>query len=265
MTQIADIVPEMVGVPAGRFLMGSPDDELGRLAVEGPQHWVTIAKPLEVSKFAVTVAEFEAFAAASGNPVSDICQLWDGSAWLQAPGSFRAPGFAQTARHPAVCVSWHDAKNYVAWLRSVTGQPFRLLTEAEWEFAARAGTASAYWWGASVVPEQANFCARTSRADGEPRSVSPMQTVSVDCYARNAWGLSQVHGNVWEWVEDCYVDNYADASCDGSARNGSIASRRVLRGGGWANGPNGVRAARRHAAPPDFRRSDIGFRIASSY
>ena len=258
----------MVRVPAGRFLMGSPDDEPGRLDVEGPQRWVSIATAFDVSKFAITLEQFEAFVRLSGYLYSPMCQLWDGTAWHETRGSYRDPGFAQTRLHPAVCVSWTDAQAYVAWLRDVTGRAFRLLAEAEWEYAARAGSSAAYWWGPSITPDDANANASKFLESAGARHTPLLQTAAVDRYAPNPWGLYQMHGNTWEWVEDCYAANYVDAPSDSSARTKPESCpkscKRVLRGGGWMNGPHGVRCARRHAAHRDFRRSDVGFRIAAS-
>ena len=250
--------PAMVALPAGKFLMGSPSDEAGRLAVEGPQHLVTIEKPFAIGKFAVTVDQFGAFVAETAYPVGATCKQWNGVKWQEEPGSFRKPGFRQAGDHPAVCVSWEDAQSYVGWLSSKTSQQFRLLTEAEWEYAARAGTESPYWWGASISAHQANYDACASAGlDGDNHSWR--QTMTASSFEPNPWGLYQMHGNVWEWVEDRWRCDYGG---DITHREGSTVCKRVLRGGSWKNGPRGLRSARRHAAEPGFRRSDVGFRVA---
>ena len=257
-----DPVPKMAVVPAGTFLLGSPDDERGRLPVEGPQQPIAIERPFGVGRFAVTVDQLAAFAADAGHPAGAICSQWDGAGWQDRPGSFRSPGFAQGGDHPAVCVSWKDATAYVAWLTARTGRRFRLLTEAEWEYAARAGTTTPYWWGTSLAPDQANCRPDSTSGSGDACRVWRQQTVPVASFAPNPWGLYQVHGNIWEWVEDCWQPSHAGAAPDGGARPGTVDCKRVVRGGSWLNYARGLRSARRHAAPPDLRRSDIGFRIA---
>jgi formylglycine-generating enzyme required for sulfatase activity len=137
-----------------------------------------------------------------------------------------SPGFAQSGKHPAVCVSWADAQGYAAWLSFRSGRRFRLLTEAEWEYAARAGSVTRYWWGESITPDQANY----KIGDG----AAGRRTVPVDCFDPNPWGLYQMHGNVWEWVEDCWSQNYAGASKNGEPRAGEWDCKRVVRGGGMA-------------------------------
>jgi formylglycine-generating enzyme required for sulfatase activity len=235
--------------------MGSPENETGRLDVEGPQHTVFIAAPFALAKFAVTVEEFAAFTASSGYSPGSWCKIWDGNAWNENCGSFSNPGFAQTGDHPAVCVSWDDARAYAAWLSGITGETYRLPTEAEWEYAARAGTVTAYWWGASASPRHANWNHRSDHC----------RTVPVASFEPNPWGLYQMAGNIWEWVEDVYAPDYSAASHCGAAHEAAQESAlRVLRGGSWLNGPRGIRSARRHAARPDYRRGDIGFRLAKT-
>ena len=247
----------MVRLQAGSFLMGSPDGEAGR-PDEGPQHIVRIEAPFAMGRFPVTVAQFAAFVNDSGYRATATCRQWDGVAFHEKPGSFLAPGFEQTGDHPAVCVNWDDAHAYAAWLSVMTGQIYRLPTEAEWEYAARAGTATPYWWGGEATPDRANYKAAGNDADHGAWRPS---TVPVTRFEANPWGLVQMHGNVWEWVEDCWRPSY-DA---GDAAGGhQLCERRTLRGGSWLNGPRGIRSARRHAARPDFRRSDIGFRVAAS-
>jgi formylglycine-generating enzyme required for sulfatase activity len=256
--------PEMVRVTAGDFVMGSPGEEGGRLPVEGPQHRVSIAKAFALGKFAVTVDEFAAFVTISGYPGGTTCRQWTGTDFDERPGSFLAPGFVQHGRHPAVCVSWNDARAYAAWLSEATGRLFRLPSEAEWEYSARAGTTTPYPWGLFLAPDRANYnFAKT--APGVHSDAWLPATVSVDSFAANRWGLHQMHGNVWEWVDDAWAASYESAPDDGSARPAlRDGDARVLRGGSWLNGPHGLRSARRHAAPCDFRRSDTGFRLAET-
>jgi formylglycine-generating enzyme required for sulfatase activity len=257
-------LPRMVRVPAGEFVMGSPIGEAGRLDVEGPQHTVKFAAAFEAGAYAVTVDEFADFAAATGHPVTGTCQSRRGHEWQISESSFRDPGFEQTGVHPVVCVSWDDAQAFIRWLSAMTVSDYRLLTEAEWEYCARAGTTTRYSWGDCIVPRQANY--RLPAPLGQPTGANAQQhcTAPVTSFAPNPWGLFQMHGNVWEWVEDCYVADYFGAPTDGTPRPLEGRDLRVLRGGSWNNGPNGVRSARRHAARADFRRTDVGFRLARS-
>jgi formylglycine-generating enzyme required for sulfatase activity len=257
--------PETVRLSPGTFLMGSPEGESDRLAVEGPQHLVAIAKAFAVGKFAVTVEQFATFIADSGHPVSATCKQWNGTDWQEQAGSFRSPGFAQTGNHPAVCVSWEDAQAYACWLSARTGHHYRLLTEAEWEYAARSATVTPFWWGTSITPDQANYNAGTIYGPNGRSGDWRQHTVPVDSFKPNPWGLHQMNGNIWEWVEDCWSRGYHHAPTDGSARQAATrCEQRVLRGGSWLNGGRGLRCARRHAAHPQLRRSDVGFRIAKT-
>jgi formylglycine-generating enzyme required for sulfatase activity len=149
-----------------------------------------------------------------------------------------------------VGVSWDDAKAYVEWLGKETGQPYRLLSEAEWEYACRAGKTTRYWWGDALpTPEQANF----GRKKGG--------TTAVDTYPANPWGLRDMHGNVWEWVEDCWNESYAGAPKDGVAWTTGDCGRRVLRGGSWRNLPQHLRSANRDRYRAGIRSSNTGFRV----
>lgn len=199
---------------------------------------------------------------------------------LDANASWRAPAFEQTYEHPVVCVSWHDARNYVAWLSRKTGQDYRLPSEAEWEYAARAGTTSAFFWGASAdrdcvhmnggdrslvraVPSWPQTVAKALR-DDDPRARlvecddgSPFTSV-VGRYEPNAFGLRDIIGNVWEWVEDCWSESLPK---DNLPQTGDACDRRT-RGGSWDDFPEDLRAARRSRLAPEIRRSDVGFRLA---
>ncbi len=224
--------PEMVVVPAGSFMMGSPETEKDRGKDEGPQRKVTITQPFAVSKFEVTFDAWNACIDAGG------CQHRpDNSGW----GS---------GNRPVINVSWDDiTKQYLPWLSKVTGQTYRLLTEAEWEYAARAGTTTAYSWGDDAGKGNAN---------GSQWDIK--QTAPVGSFKANAWGLYDMHGNVWEWVQDCYEDSYAGAPTDGSSVSEQNCSR-VLRGGSWDYDPRFMRAARRIGIDPGVRDNNIGFRV----
>jgi formylglycine-generating enzyme required for sulfatase activity len=238
--------PEMVVIPAGSFQMGAPDDEPDRNANEGPQRLVTIGRPLAVGKFEVTFAEWQACVAGGGckgNP---------------------DPGDENWGkdRHPVINVSWDDAQEYVGWLSKATGRPYRLLTEAEWEYAARAGTISPFATGAAITPEQANF-QTAFKDDGESREGEYRErTIKAGSFPPNAFELHDMHGNVWEWVQDNWHEDYAGAPTDGSVRGGGDATMRAKRGGGWYSLVEEVRSASRQGDQPDHRGADIGFRVA---
>ena len=253
--------PEMVVVPAGSFTMGSPAGEEGRRDNEGPQRRVMITGPLAVGRFQVTLGEFGRFVAATGRDMSGGCRIWTGSAWTnQSSRSWRDPGFAQSDTHPVVCVNWHDAKAYAGWLSRQTGEEYRLLSEAEWEYAARAGATTPFHFGATISTDQANYDGRYTYGSGRI-GVYRQRTVTVGSFPANGFGLHDVHGNAWEWVEDCWNDSYAWASGIGTARTTGDCSRRVLRGGSWGDDPKDLRSAYRVGYEPDGRNSGSGFRL----
>ncbi len=230
--------PAMVVIPAGRFTMGSPEDDPDARADERPRPEVTIAGPIAVSKFETTFDEWDACAAARGCP--------------QAPDHW---GHWGRGRMPAINVSWNDAKQYAAWLSQVTGQHYRLLTEAEWEFAARAGAATRYSWGNSPGEGEANCDGCGSRWDLR-------QTAPAGAVKPNAFGLYDILGNVWEWVEDAWHDDYDGAPNDGSAWTSGDPDYRVVRGGSWRNETAVIRAAIRDKRSIHVRFDTLGFRVA---
>ena len=248
--------PEMVALPVGEFLMGSLKDEEGRSSDEGPQHRVRIGYRLGLGRWPVTVAEYRKFVEVSGHRHEGGMYVWTGSNWKQDEiKSWRDPGFAQTNRHPVVGVSWRDAVAYSEWLGRQTGKSYRLPSEAEWEYACRAGTTTRYAFGDAITPKEANY------------SESKLgKTTEVGAYPPNAWGLYDMHGNVWERVEDIYHDSYQGAPTDGSAwtdGEGENSSRnRVIRGGSWIS--LRLSSVRRSASvyAPDFRYFFLGFRVA---
>jgi formylglycine-generating enzyme required for sulfatase activity len=160
-------------------------------------------------------------------------------------------------------VSFEDAKAYAAWLSRKTGKTYRLMSEAEREYAARAGTSTPFWWGATIAPSQANYDGRYVYAGGVAGE-NRQRTLPVDALPANPFGLYQVHGNVWEWVEDCYNATYAGAPADGSAWASGDCNRHVLRGGAWNYAPSSLRAAVRLPSAPIERRSYFGIRLARS-
>jgi formylglycine-generating enzyme required for sulfatase activity len=241
--------PEMVVVPAGSFVMGSPADEPGRDQGEN-QVDVTIAKPFAVGRLAVTYADWEACLAAGGCAGHRPLQVLD-AGWE----------WEQRGKRPVVGATWHAAKAYVAWLSKTTGKSYRLLSEAEREYATRAGTATPYWWGAAISTAEANYDGTRAYVDGtEPVTLN--QTVPVDTFAPNPWGLYHVHGNVWEWTEDCANDSNIGNPGDGTARTTGDCKQRVIRGGAYGERPPDVRSASRRGLRADVRDADIGFRVA---
>jgi formylglycine-generating enzyme required for sulfatase activity len=226
------ICPEMVLVPAGSFTMGSPASESGRSRDENPQHRVTIPKDIAVGKYEVTYAEWDACAADGG------CN------------GYRPPdeGWGR-GTHPVVNVSWNDAQAYIGWLRRKTGKPYRLLSESEWEYAARAATVSAFYWGARASPASAKYNASNG-------------TATVGSYAPNSFGLFDMSGNVSEWASDCLNNSYEGAPTDGSAWTTGNCDLHALRGGAWNSGPNNLRSANRDWDAAGFRVNRNGFRVA---
>jgi len=230
--------PEMVVVPAGHFLMGSPATEKGRRPIENPQHEVIIDHDFAVGKYEVTLGQYRQFADETQREMHD-CQE-------QNPLS---------EQHPAACVSWKDATAYTEWLADRTGEPYRLLSEAEWEYAARAGTSTSRYWGDS----ESDACkfARVARC-------GTSGSMPVGQYRPNAVGLYDMLGNVWEWTEDCWSDSYIGAPTDGSPRTTGRCGERVLRGGSFYNKVKNVRSANRNWNNRDYRYDDIGFRVAKT-
>jgi formylglycine-generating enzyme required for sulfatase activity len=255
-----DVCPEMVVVPAGWFSMGSPPSEPDRERDEGPVSYpVKIATPFAVGKYEITRGEYARFAERSGRSGEGGCWVWTGSKWNYDPAkSWQNPGFVQRDDHPAVCVSWHDAQAYVEWLRSETGQDYRLLTEAEWEYVARADTSTLYWWGDEIGYKNANCAGCGSIWDNE-------QTAPVNSFAANAFGVHDIHGNVWEWVADCYREDAYETHNDYPsmvADRQNSCETHVIRGGSWSDTPRLLRAANRAKYAPGARLDTIGFRVA---
>ena len=232
--------PLMVVVPAGSYRMGSPSCEQGRRDFEGPVHEVTTGAPLAVGRYEVTFAEWDACARDGG------CPRGEGIAGDRGWGR---------GRRPVINVSWHNAKRYVNWLSQKTRKPYRLLSESEWEYAARAGTETAYSWGDETGVNRAN-------CDGCGSQWDDSKTAPAGSFGANAWGLHDMHGNVYEWVEDCWNDSYAGAPADGSAWLRGDCDRRVMRGGSWLTLPSFLRAAYRFWFTSGFRLDSLGFRVA---
>jgi len=274
--------PDMVVLPAGRFPMGSPPEEEGRQLSEGPVRTVDIVAPFAIGRSEVTVGDFRRFVDATGyrtdaerNVRFSGCYATNamGTAfdWL-AGKSWRDPGFVLQESQAVSCVSWNDARNYAQWLSRETGQTYRLPSEAEWEYAARAGTTAARFWGDTAVPACgfANVADETMGPGGaawkERHSCSDgrFYVAPVASYRPNDFGLYDMLGNVWEWTEDCWNDSHAGAPTDGRARTQGDCARRVLRGGSWNNGPRDVRSASRDMGGTTDRYTLAGFRVVRS-
>ena len=264
--------PEMVVAPEGSFRMGSPESEEGRWddGREGPVHSVAIGYRLAVGVNEVTRGEFARFVSATGRSMGNACWTHEGGEWKERSGRhWRNPGFSQTDEHPVVCVSWNDAQAYVQWLSRKTGEEYRLLSEAEWEYVARAGTETARYWGESERGQcrYANGADRTAlRHNSDWTTVDcddgHYRTSPVGSYEANGFGLHDVLGNVWEWTEDCWNDSYAGAPRDGSAWTSGECGRRVLRGGSWVVNPWFLRSAFRIRNSTGFRFNYAGLRVA---
>lgn len=222
----------MVTIPAGSFIMGSSADETGHWENEGPEHRVTISEPFALGRFEVTFDEYDQF--------------------VRAVGRDLPPDFGEgRGRRPVNNVSWTEAHAYCTWLGDQTGQSYRLPSEAEWEYAARAGTTSRYAFGDEISNQEANF--------GDEHQ----QAIDVGSYAANAWGLHDMHGNLAEWVEDRWHSTYAAAPSDGSAWTiDPPGSERVFRGGSWNDGERDVRSAARYPFDPHAKGNVFGFRCA---
>lgn len=248
--------PQMVVVPAGAFTMGSPAEEKERRADEGPQHVVTIARPFAVGKYHVTRDEFAAFVAETRYQASTTCFKWGGG----RGGSWRDPGFAQDGSHPAVCVSFDDANAYVAWLSKKTGRHYHLLSEAEWEYAARGRTLPGAYPRFFFGDDDRGVCryanSGTAKCSDGSEFTSPARQ-----YPPNAFGLFDMAGNAWQWTADCYHDSYDGAPADGSAwTGGGCSDGHVVRGGSWSSDSVILRAAYRSRNPDVVY--NIGFRVA---
>ena len=255
--------PEMVVVPAGSFMMGSPRSERGRDDDEGPQHRVTISAPFAVGKYELTHKEFAQFVDATGHSTGAACWIYEYEGWKERSGrGWRNPGFWQDEREPVVCVNWDDAKAYVRWLSRKTGERYRLLSEAEWEYAARAGTTGPFHFGSTISTDQANYLGNFTYGSG-PKGVYREKTVAIGSFPANEFGLHDMLGNVGEWVEDCWHDSYAGAPTDGRAWvAGGNCERRALRGGSWNSVPRNLRSPNRYWYPTEVRFNGSGFRIA---
>ena len=261
--------PEMVVIPPGTFAMGSPADEKKRPSVEKPQHDVRIKK-FALGKYEVTRDEFGLFVRETGHKPEAGCWVLDGKGVKEDRNrSWRDVGYSQTGKDPVVCVAWHDVKAYVEWLSEKTRKMYRLASESEWEYAVRAGTRTRRYWGDD--PSETKICRYANGAGSETSfewrndacGDGHRRTSPVGSLVSNGWGVHDMIGNVFEWVEDCWHKDYSGAPSDGSAwTSGADCRLRVLRGSGWSTGPGGHGSTDRARAPAFAGFDVVGFRIA---
>lgn len=234
--------PTMVMIPAGSFIMGSPPNENGRGITEGPQHRVDI-RAFAVGKFEITWDQWQACVDRGGCSAEGPSSTGGDNGW----------GFGS---RPVIEVNWHDAQAYVLWLSQVTGANYRLLSESEWEYVARAGTTTRYSWG-DAYP----VCNPAARNGANFSGCAELRTLPVGTFAPNPFGLFDMHGNVYEWVQDCYKFSYTDVPTNGAPHDGECDFR-MLRGGSWGSYPQILRSAYRVFFEPGFRYQNFGIRVA---
>jgi formylglycine-generating enzyme required for sulfatase activity len=260
--------PLMKALGPGRFQQGADPAEPGATALDQPKHLVNVGYPFGVGVYEVTVAEFMEFVDSTSRNISG-CEVYDG-AWHQTTDrSWNDVGYPQTAAHPVACVSWRDANDYVQWLSQKTGKHYRLPNASEWEYAARAGSAAASPWTSDPVTActYANLADRTAESEYPGWKVQPcgdgyVHSAPVGSFAANAYGLHDMLGNVSEWVQDCWHENYQNAPANGSAWLDGNCTERETRGGSWFTDPTYVGVAMRNRFDESRRSSSLGFRVA---
>ena len=268
----------MMVLPAGTFTMGSPEDEQkianlkaddpGRFTSESPLHGVNV-RSFALGRMPVTRGQFAAFVRATRYQTdaekSGGCYVWTENRFERgADKNWLGAGMAQADDHPVVCVSWNDAQAYVQWLSQSTSHEYRLPSEAEREYATRAGQASTFWWGDRIDTDQANFNGNFAYHRSS-RGAFRQKTLPANSFKPNPLGLFGMHGNVYEWVEDCWHTSYQAAPTDGGAwTQDCAADNRVRRGGSWVSNPAYLRSAYRARGTPDMRENATGFRVAAS-
>ncbi len=264
-----DECPELIVLPGGAYLMGSPADEIGHHESEAPQHEVSIPAPFAITTTEITVSAFAAFVEATGDETETPCWAFSedaGWTWNEV-ASWRDPLFPQTEDHPVTCVSRQDAAAYAQWLSLETGQIYRLPSEAEWEYAARGNTQGPRYWEG---PREA-VCgyANTNDISGknhiwkvaEPCDDGWLYAARVGFFVPNPFGLFDMQGNVWEWTQDCFAGDYFHTPHDGSAYLSEPCERYILRGGSWTETPGPIRIAIREWRAPEERFAWAGFRL----
>ncbi len=276
--------PDMVSIPLGSFIMGASADEEVREGVPSdrrgwaqPQHPVRLTEAFSLGRYEVTRKQYAAFVAATGRVAGDIC--WGqgpGRAWMERSGmNWLSPGIAQEDDEPVVCVSWNDAQAYVEWLSRITGKKYRLPSESEWEYAARAGSSASRYWGTGrkEACEYANghdltaahqLYGRINSDNTLPCRDGHAYMAPVGTFKANSWALHDMLGNVSEWTADCWNESYSGAPSDQKAWSTGQCRRHVFRGGNWDTASYGIRSAQRNQAGVDVRSMGIGFRVARS-
>ncbi len=259
----------MIVVPGGTFTMGSPRSEAGHKADEEPATRVKVAS-FALSETDVTVGQWRHFVEATGRADGLGCAYSGLPREETADASWRHMGFTQGDDEPVVCISWNEAQAYVEWLNQTTGRAYRLPTEAEWEYAARAGTSTAYPWGDTASHDQANYGAETCCTPATGGRDRWTYTSPVRSFPPNAFGLYDMIGNAWQWTQDCYVDSYAGRRVAAAAVERVSCQFRTARGGTWGDTPALIRSSARNYAPPprmvvaEYRSAGFGFRVATS-
>ena len=263
--------PELVAIPPGEYTMGSGPKEKIRELDEEPAHRVRVTTSLAVGKFEITRAQYAAFVKDTGRESKPGCHSTRGGFFHKNPkATWQNPGFEQKNEEPAVCVSWNDAQAYVAWLSKKSVKQYRLLNESEWEYAARAGSTGRRYWAEA---DDAATCRYASVADSSYKAVSPgaplfscsdgfAHTAPVGRFPANPFGLHDMLGNVWEWVEDCWNEGYAGAPELAVPRVSGACNERVFRGGAWNSTPTTLRTAYRDRESKEERHDNLGFRVA---
>jgi sulfatase modifying factor 1 len=267
-----------VTIPGGTFRMGSPDDEADRFSNEGPQHPVRISRDFRMASHEVTRGQFAAFVRETGYQTEGEKGGGNNVGFNAATGKFevdakynwRNPGYPQTDDHPVVLVTWNDAKAFCEWLSRRDNRSYRLPTEAEWEYACRGGTTTRYWngdnqEGLAKIANVGDGTLKQRYGDWSSETITARDgqvfTAPVGSFPANAFGLHDMHGNVWEWCADWYDSDYYKDSPAADPQGPNSGSSRVLRGGSWVNVPLCVRCAFRHLFTPDFRDLSVGFRV----
>lgn len=251
--------PEMIAVGPGAFVMGSPKTEKYRGPNED-QVSVVIGYSFYIGKYPITVEQFSAFASETGYDTPSDCYVYGSGPW-SAKAHWRSPTFKQSGTHPVTCVSWSDARAYASWLSKKTGKSYRLPSEAEFEYVARGGTETPFWFGKTMNGALGRYVPASNNILLWPFISWEGGTASVTDYPANPWGVSGVNGNAWEITEDCWSDVNAGNPGNGRPRTSGDCARRAVRGGAWDAAWFNCRSANRHYVKLNERFYNRGFRL----